>query len=143
MTGRYVQASQTSIYRLGPLKYVHILDQITNVTRVEVGPITIVCKQHETIASGPHDMITIQPRHYVLIENPVEQIIEEDGSCTLKCDDVGQTCLKWGERAVRLAQHSPFPLYVQTQISITSPFKKHKHILEHTHKISRREISRN
>ena len=79
-----------SIYRIPPYFYIHILDQNTNVTRVEVGPKTYIRQDNEKVVFGPQQMITIPPRHYCVIENPVLT----DDSNTVVLDKNGQAKLK-------------------------------------------------
>lgn len=96
----------TSIYRIPPYYYIHILDQNTNVTSVEIGPKTYIRQDNEKVVFGPQQMITIPPRHYCVIENPVQ--IDEEG--TVVFDSNGQAKLKHADLEIRLAQE-PFPLY--------------------------------
>jgi major vault protein len=101
-----------NVYRLKPYTYVHVLDQNTNVTRVETGPKTFVCQDHEHVVTATFQneqacpMIVIPPRCFLLIENPV--VLDDNG--VPQSDKHGQILLKHGEREVRLAQE-PFPLY--------------------------------
>jgi len=101
-----------NVYRLKPYTYVHVLDQNSNVTRVETGPKTFVCQDHEHVVQSTFTneqalpMIVIPPRCFLLIENPV--VLDVDGSP--QTDKHGQILLKHGEREVRTAQ-KPFPLY--------------------------------
>ena len=37
------------MYRVPPYYYLHVLDQSTNVTRLEIGPITFVRKDNEQV----------------------------------------------------------------------------------------------
>jgi len=96
----------TSIYRIPPYYYIHILDQNTNVTSVEVGPKTYIRQDNEKVVFGPQQMITIPPRHYCVIENPVS--IDAEGKVIF--DENGQAKLKHADLEIRLAQ-DPFPLY--------------------------------
>lgn len=57
--------------RIKPFYYIHVLDNNTNVTRVEVGPQTFTRHDHEKVVAGPEPMIMIPPRHYCVIANPV------------------------------------------------------------------------
>lgn len=41
------KSSEKSIYRIPPYFYLHVLDQTTNVTRVETGPKTYVRNENE------------------------------------------------------------------------------------------------
>jgi len=95
-----------SVVRLLPQTYLHVLDNTTNVTRVELGPKTLVVQRHEQVVGKPEEMITIPPRHYLIIKNPVQR--DEAGKVVF--GDEGLALLQWGETEVRLAQE-PFPLY--------------------------------
>ena len=77
---------ELSVIRIPPHHYIHVLDQTTNVTRLEVGPATFVRKDNEMVVSGPQRMITVQPRHYCEVLNPVMRA--QDGQVLL--DNVGQ-----------------------------------------------------
>jgi len=95
-----------SIFRIPPYYYIHILDQNTNVTRVEIGPRTYIRQDNEKVVYGPQQMITIPPRHYCIVENPV--LVDNDNKVVY--DDNGQAKLKHADLDIRLAQ-DPFPLY--------------------------------
>ena len=77
---------ELSVFRIPPYHYIHVLDQTTNVTRLEVGPATFVRKDNETVVSGPQRMVTVPPRHYCVVLNPVMR--DQDGQILL--DAVGQ-----------------------------------------------------
>ena len=47
------------VYRIPPFYYLHVLDQNTNVTRLEVGPKTFVKQDHEKVILGPERMLII------------------------------------------------------------------------------------
>ncbi len=74
-----------SIYRIPPYYYLHVLDQNTNVTKVEVGPKTFIRQDNEKVILGPDKMIVVPPRHYCIVENPA---IVEAGKVIL--DSYGQ-----------------------------------------------------
>ena len=63
--------SDESLFRVPPYYYLHVLDQNTNVTRLEIGPMTFIRQDNERVVFGPERMITVPPRHYCVIENPV------------------------------------------------------------------------
>ena len=46
-TPRSSSQNERSIYRIPPYYYLHVLDQTTNVTRVETGPKTYVRNENE------------------------------------------------------------------------------------------------
>ena len=58
---------------LGPYEYIHVLDKNSNVTRLEQGPQVFVRKDHELVTNDKQKFLIIPPRHYVVIENPVER----------------------------------------------------------------------
>ena len=74
-----------SIYRIPPYYYLHVLDQNSNVTKVEVGPKTFIRQDNEKVILGPEKMIVVPPRHYCIVENPA---ITDDGKAVL--DSYGQ-----------------------------------------------------
>ena len=47
------------VYRIPPFYYLHVLDQNSNVTRLEVGPKTFVKQDHEKVILGPERMLII------------------------------------------------------------------------------------
>lgn len=95
-----------SLYRIPPYFYLHVLDQNTNVTRLEIGPKTYIRQDHERVVLGPERMIIIPPRHYCVIENPI--LRNKDGEVLL--DVSGQARLSHADLDIRLAQ-DPFPLW--------------------------------
>jgi major vault protein len=98
--------AQSGIIRLKPQQFIHILDNNTGVTRLEVGPQTITLGDAERLVLGATPMITIPPRHYCIIGNPV--LRDEDNLPTL--DQYGQVRLRYGDEEIRFTQ-DPFPLY--------------------------------
>ncbi|XP_039272615.2 major vault protein-like [Styela clava] len=95
-----------ALYRIPPYFYIHVLDQNTNVTKLELGPKTYIRQDNERVIYGPERMITIPPRHYCTIENPV--VRNKEGE--VQYDQSGQAKLSYADREIRLAQ-DPFPLY--------------------------------
>ena len=100
------QSADNAIFRIPPYFYIHVLDQNTNVTRVEVGPKTFIRNEHERVVFGPERMVTVSPNHYCVIENPA---VKNDKDEVL-LDTHGQVRLLHGDQEVRLSQE-PFPLY--------------------------------
>ena len=86
--------------------YVHVLDNNTNVTRVVVGPQTFTRKDHEKVVSGPEAMVTLPPRYYCRIANPVVR----DAAGAPQYDRYGQVRVRHGDEEIRFTQE-PFPLY--------------------------------
>ena len=58
-----------------------MLDKNSNVTRLEQGPQVFVRKDHELVTGAREKFIIIPPRHYCIIENPVErnEVTVDDG----------------------------------------------------------------
>ena len=86
--------------------YVHVLDNNTNVTRVVVGPQTFTRKDHGKVVSGPEAMVTLPPRYYCRIANPVVR----DAAGAPQYDRYGQVRVRHGDEEIRFTQE-PFPLY--------------------------------
>ncbi|XP_007424389.1 major vault protein [Python bivittatus] len=95
-----------SIIRIPPYHYIHVLDQNSNVTRVETGPKTYIRQDNERIILAPKKMVMVSPRHYCIILNPV--VHGTDGAVQL--DALGQVRLAHADLEIRMAQ-DPFPLY--------------------------------
>jgi len=100
------RSSDPSVIRIKPYFYIHVLDNNTNVTRVETGPQTFTLQDHEKVVSGPDAMIMIPPRHYSIISNPVQR--DEKGAIIK--DASGQIKLRHGDEEIR-AEQDPFALY--------------------------------
>ncbi|XP_059809284.1 major vault protein isoform X3 [Hypanus sabinus] len=98
--------AEESIIRIAPYHYIHVLDQNSNVARVEIGPKTYIRQDNERVLFAPARMVTVPPRHYCVVVNPV---VRDDEQRPL-LDSFGQVRLKHGDQEVRLAQ-DPFPLY--------------------------------
>lgn len=98
--------SDGSVIRIKPYHFIHVLDNNTNVTRVETGPQTFTRQDHEKVALGPEPMVMIPPRNYCIIANPV---IRDQAKKPLT-DEHGQIKLRHGDEEIRFEQE-PFPLY--------------------------------
>ncbi|XP_056607840.1 major vault protein isoform X1 [Triplophysa dalaica] len=100
-----------SIIRIPPHHYIHVLDQNTNIARVEIGPLTYIRQDNERVLFAPIRMIMVPPRHYCVVLNPVvrndEALVQFDGS--------GQAKLRHADLEIRLTQ-DPFPLYPGEEI---------------------------
>uniref|UniRef100_A0A452DVX2 Major vault protein n=1 Tax=Capra hircus TaxID=9925 RepID=A0A452DVX2_CAPHI len=99
-------AMEESIIRIPPYHYIHVLDQNSNVSRVEVGPKTYIRQDNERILFTPVRMVTVPPRHYCMVANPVAR----DAQGTVLFDITGQVRLRHADLEIRLAQ-DPFPLF--------------------------------
>uniref|UniRef100_F6UIR4 Major vault protein n=1 Tax=Xenopus tropicalis TaxID=8364 RepID=F6UIR4_XENTR len=98
--------SEESIIRIPPYYYIHVLDQNSNISRVVTGPKTYIRQDNERVLHHPQRMVMVPPRHYCVIQNPVQR----DADLRVLFDDVGQTKLSHGDKEIRLTQ-DPFPLY--------------------------------
>jgi major vault protein len=96
----------SSVYRIPPYHYIHVVDLNLNLTRLELGPKTFVKQDNEKVILGPEKMITIPPRNYCVIENPV--IRDKDSKVVF--DNNGQAKLAFADLEIRFAR-DPFPLY--------------------------------
>eukprot|EP01129_Flabellula_baltica_P005522 TRINITY_DN200_c0_g1_i2.p1 TRINITY_DN200_c0_g1~~TRINITY_DN200_c0_g1_i2.p1 ORF type:complete len:830 (-),score=247.95 TRINITY_DN200_c0_g1_i2:68-2536(-) len=96
----------SSVIRIKPYHYIHVLDNNANTTRVVEGPMTFTVLDHEKVVAGPDPMIMIPPRSYCIIKNPV--VRRENG--TVAVDQAGNTRVRHGDEEVRF-QQDPFPLY--------------------------------
>lgn len=109
------QAGNDRVTRLPPFYYIHVIDKNRNVTHVEVGPQSFVRKDHQQIVKSPTLMVTIPPRHYCVVSNPV---VREDKAPVFVN---GQAKLSFGQFEVRLYDdwRVPFPLYPGEKLSIS------------------------
>ncbi|KAF6041169.1 MVP [Bugula neritina] len=109
------RGGEDALYRIAPHHYIHVLDQNTNITTLHIGPKTYIRQDNERVVFGPERMITIPPRHYCVIENPVAR--NDDSEVIM---DNGQAKLLHADQEIRHAQ-DPFPLYpgevVHTKVS--------------------------
>ncbi|HIK12658.1 MAG TPA: colicin uptake protein [Oscillatoriaceae cyanobacterium M33_DOE_052] len=97
--------------RLKPQQFIHVLDNNTGVTRLEVGPQTITLRDQERVVMSPQQMTVVPPRHYCVVKNPV--LRDESGQPV--ADTHGQIKLRYGDREIRF-QQEPFPVYPGEEI---------------------------
>ncbi len=95
-----------TVFRIPPYHYIHVLDQNANVTRLEIGPNTFVKQDNEKVVFGPEKMITLPPRTYCIVENPVLR----DADKKVVYDGSGEAKLIFADLEIRFSQE-PFPLY--------------------------------
>ncbi|XP_077068417.1 major vault protein isoform X3 [Siphateles boraxobius] len=100
------QLLDASIIRIPPHHYIHVLDQNTNIARVEIGPLTYIRQDNERVLFAPVRMIMVPPRHYCVVLNPVTR----DDEGRVQFDVSGQAKLRHADLEIRLTQ-DPFPLY--------------------------------
>ncbi|XP_073689451.1 major vault protein isoform X1 [Garra rufa] len=100
-----------SIIRIPPHHYIHVLDQNTNIARVEIGPLTYIRQDNERVLFAPVRMIMVPPRHYCVVLNPVAR--DDEGQ--VQFDGSGQAKLRHADLEIRLTQ-DPFPLYPGEEI---------------------------
>ncbi|XP_015249721.1 PREDICTED: major vault protein isoform X1 [Cyprinodon variegatus] len=101
----------SSIIRIPPHHYIHVLDQNTNIARVEIGPLTYIRQDNERVLFSPVRMIMVPPRHYCVVSNPVAR----DDNNEVLFDQSGQAKLRHADLEIRLTQ-DPFPLYPGEEI---------------------------
>ncbi|XP_051742814.1 major vault protein isoform X1 [Ctenopharyngodon idella] len=109
LVGTNMDANQllgASIIRIPPHHYIHVLDQNTNIARVEIGPLTYIRQDNERVLFAPVRMIMVPPRHYCVVLNPVAR----DDEGRVQFDASGQAKLRHADLEIRLTQ-DPFPLY--------------------------------
>ncbi|XP_030592350.1 major vault protein isoform X2 [Archocentrus centrarchus] len=102
---------EASIIRIPPHHYIHVLDQNTNIARVEIGPLTYIRQDNERVLFAPVRMVMVPPRHYCVIANPVAR----DDEAQVLFDQSGQAKLRHADLEIRLTQ-DPFPLYPGEEI---------------------------
>jgi len=101
-------SSTVNVIRIKPNHYIHVVDNNTNVTHVEIGPKTFSRLDHERVLNAnPEPMIMIPPRHYTIIDNPC---IRNPATKKPEVDQHGQVRLRHGDQEIRFAQE-PFPLF--------------------------------
>lgn len=100
---------QENVIRIPPNKYIHVLDNNSNISRLEIGPATFIRKEHESVIEGPTQMINLPPRTYCQIKDPI--IRSKDGKPVLT--PFNQVKNNLGEIEYRIADSypDPFPLY--------------------------------
>ena len=106
--------------KIPPYHYIHVLDTVTNITRLEVGPQTYIKQDQEKIVTGdkPLKHVILPPRHYIEIGDPVVR----DGDGKPVFDKYGQAVVRHGEVEIRFSDDypEPFPLYPrETKGSLT------------------------
>uniref|UniRef100_A0A7N6ATS0 Major vault protein n=1 Tax=Anabas testudineus TaxID=64144 RepID=A0A7N6ATS0_ANATE len=104
-------STKASIIRIPPHHYIHVLDQNTNIARVEIGPLTYIRQDNERVLFLPVRMIMVPPRHYCVVLNPVAR----DDNGQILFDQSGQAKLRHADLEIRLTQ-DPFPLYPGEEI---------------------------
>ncbi|XP_062294133.1 major vault protein-like [Scomber scombrus] len=99
------------IIQILPHHYIHVLDQNTMVTRLETGPLNYIHQVNERMLFSPKRMITVPPRYYCMVANPVKR----DDKDQVLFDKSGWAKLRHGDQETRLTQ-DPFPLYPGEEI---------------------------
>lgn len=104
-----------NIFRIPPYYYLHVLDQNSNVTRVVEGPLTFIRQDNEKVVFGPEKMVTVPPRNYCIVENPVlrdkdGKVVYDELIVSSGKEVVRQVKLRHAEQEIRLAR-DPFPLF--------------------------------
>eukprot|EP00010_Vexillifera_abyssalis_P000342 CAMPEP_0201552430 /NCGR_PEP_ID=MMETSP0173_2-20130828/16305_1 /ASSEMBLY_ACC=CAM_ASM_000268 /TAXON_ID=218659 /ORGANISM="Vexillifera sp., Strain DIVA3 564/2" /LENGTH=830 /DNA_ID=CAMNT_0047962917 /DNA_START=37 /DNA_END=2529 /DNA_ORIENTATION=+ len=100
-------ASSNQVIRLHPFYYVHVLDNNTFVTSIEVGPQVLTLQEHQHLVEGPSKMIVLPPRSFCKVSDP---LVRDKDTGEPEKDQHGNFLLRYGEEEVRFHQ-PPFPLY--------------------------------
>ena len=97
-----------TIIRIPNKSYIHIKDNIKNITYLLEGPITYALKSNEVLVKNVTPNIQLGNSQYIKIGNPVSR---KDG--TIEYEPFGQVKLLWGEEEVRTDKEyrDPFALY--------------------------------
>lgn len=69
------------VYRIPPYHYIHVLDQNTNVTRLEIGPKTFIKQDNESVIVGPEKMITVPYVNLCFLDNKRQKKFIFEISC--------------------------------------------------------------
>ncbi len=64
-------STETSLIRIPPLHYLHVLNRNTNITRLISGPTTFIKKDEEQVVKPLTKMINLKSKTYVVVKNPV------------------------------------------------------------------------
>ena len=64
--------TQMEVVQIPANHYIHVIDNNTNIVRVEVGPQRYTLTSEETLEQSPKPFIAIPPCHYVKITHPVK-----------------------------------------------------------------------
>lgn len=115
------QGSDSSVIRIPPNKYIHVLDNNANIKSIILGPTTFVKKEHEEVIKGPEDMIVLPPDHFCVISNPVvcEKRVPQK-------NEFGEYKILFGREEIRQSNDypEPFPLYPGEELTKDiTPFK--------------------
>ncbi|KAL3864069.1 hypothetical protein ACJMK2_005775 [Sinanodonta woodiana] len=105
------------IIGIAPFQFVHVLDMNTNITRLEVGPQTLVLQSNERLVAGPLPMIVIPPAHYCVVLDPVTKFVPGKGYQQ-----------KLGQSEIRFHKE-PFPLYPGESLQNAADFGKKSNYL--------------
>lgn len=99
-----------TLIRVPPFQYIHVLDNNTNVQRVELGPQTFTRQDHEKVVLQPNPMIVVPPHHFCIISEPY--IRSDEKTKEPEINEYGQVRLRYGDKEVRLSEqwHEPFAL---------------------------------
>ncbi|ESO90246.1 hypothetical protein LOTGIDRAFT_123412 [Lottia gigantea] len=93
-----------------PFTFIHILNNNTNISQIEIGPKNFALQTNEVLITEPCPMVKVPPGHYCIILNPMRyiQVIQ---IMEISKYEAGKFCeLKMGQSEVRL-NGEPFPLY--------------------------------
>lgn len=121
MSRRGNQAADSSVIRIPPNKYIHVLDNNENIKNIVIGPVTFVKKEHEMVIKGPENMIVLPPDHYCIVANPV--VCEKNLPVR---NEFNEYKIRFGREEIRISKDypEPFPLYPGEElVKDITPFK--------------------
>ena len=76
----FADVSNMSVIRIQPYHYIHVLDNNSNVTRVEIGPRLFTRQDHEKVVCAPTSMVVVPDRHYIMVSNPARRTADGEVS---------------------------------------------------------------
>ena len=103
-------SQELSVIRIPPYHYIHVLDQTTNVTRLEVGPATFVRKDNEMVVSGEKYLILFNSggkrvlgcrrdhKQYFRIRSPHNSTVKKESMAPILDPDPGPTGFESSKR---------------------------------------------
>src|SRR3569833_353836 len=105
--------TEVKVINLEQNKYIHVLDTLTNSTRLEVGPQKFVQRDHEVIVTEIQNFINLKPRHYCIIKNPVVRAGDKSIVYAEFKNEATFAAVNWGEIEIRRQEEyqEPIPLY--------------------------------
>lgn len=128
--------STENVIRIPPQKYIHILDNNTNLTRLLTGPLIFIKKEHESLIEGPSNMINMGPRCYCRIQNPIQL---DENKQPVRCGFLGkeeadydEVKIRHGEVEIRTSEDYPEPFALYPGEKLMGKVEKQLTVLQNT-----------